>query len=231
MSVLASETQNKVAAVRHSLGTLTAHLEPLLAQDMDDVKGKLTPLQSAELHVGLAFTVASLYFCNLITQGIDPADHPIRQELDRIQMYFKKVKTTAEEITAKSEAKNRVRVDVEAANRIVRHIAVAANAEAQRRTAVRVSAVPKPVVVTVDTEEPKTKKRKRSRTSAAVAVEVVQCPAACAATPSTSAAQRQGGSSKVSKVSTTPAGTDESLGAPCSTTKKRRQVSFSRRTD
>merc|ERR1719401_552311 len=115
MSLLASETQNKVAACRSALQGVEKHLEPLLAKSPSEVARKLAPLEQAELQVGLAYTVASLYFCHLLTQGVDPAEHPIKQELDRIQLYFKKVRTTAEEVRDKEVARERKRVDSEVA--------------------------------------------------------------------------------------------------------------------
>lgn len=93
----------------------------------------MSSLENAELQVGLAYAVASLYFTHLLTQGIDPSDHPIRQELDRIQLYFKKVRSAAEEVTTRGLEQDRVRIDAEAAKRIVQHYAVAAEASAQRR--------------------------------------------------------------------------------------------------
>merc|ERR1719198_368604 len=132
MSILASETQNKVSACRAALLAVEKHLEPLLAKSLPEVSRQLSPLENAELQVGLAYTVASLYFCHLLTQGVDPSDHPIRQDLDRIQLYFKKVRTTKDEVDAREEAKDRMRVNVEAAKRIVEHFASANEAQRQK---------------------------------------------------------------------------------------------------
>merc|ERR1711933_391310 len=111
------------------------HLDPLLAKSVPEVSRKLAPLENAELQVGLAYTVASLYFSHLLTQGVDPADHPIKQELDRIQLYFKKLRTTKDEIETKEAARERRRVDTEAAQRMMQQYASAAEASMQRRQA------------------------------------------------------------------------------------------------
>merc|ERR1719198_663138 len=132
MSILASETQNKVSACRAALLAVEKHLEPLLAKSLPEVSRQLSPLENAELQVGLAYTVASLYFCHLLTQGVDPSDHPIRQELDRIQLYFKKVRATAYEVRDKQAESSRLRVDSEAAKRIVQHYTSAVDAATQR---------------------------------------------------------------------------------------------------
>eukprot|EP00929_Paragymnodinium_shiwhaense_P116173 TRINITY_DN85491_c0_g1_i1.p1 TRINITY_DN85491_c0_g1~~TRINITY_DN85491_c0_g1_i1.p1 ORF type:complete len:375 (-),score=136.40 TRINITY_DN85491_c0_g1_i1:161-1285(-) len=136
MSLLASETQTKINGVRAALHAVERHLEPLLAKSPVDVTKKLAPLENAELQVGLGYTVASLYFAHLLTQGVDPAEHPIKQELDRLQLYFKKLKTTKEEIEAKAQASDRMRVDAEAAQRALQHYAAAAEAVSQRRSSV-----------------------------------------------------------------------------------------------
>eukprot|EP00434_Breviolum_minutum_P034833 symbB.v1.2.030836.t1/scaffold3409.1/size109594/4 len=116
MSLLASETHAKVAAVQSSLQAVEKHLAPLLSKKSKEA--------NAELQVSLAYAAASLYFCHLLSQGVDPSDHPIRQELDRIQLYFKKVRTAVEGAAEKEVSRERARVDVDAAKRI---------ASAQRR--------------------------------------------------------------------------------------------------
>ncbi|CAE7235839.1 C1D, partial [Symbiodinium natans] len=124
------------------------HLAPLLAKNPKEVARHLAALENAELQVSLAYAAASLYFCHLLTQGVDPSDHPIRQELDRIQLYFKKVRTAADEAVEKEASRDRIRVDVDAAKRIVHHFAHAAEASVQRRVeaaAARVEPLPKQV--------------------------------------------------------------------------------------
>lgn len=144
MSLLASETQNKVIAVNAALTAVEEHLEPLFAKHPADIGRKLSPLENAELSVTLAYSVASLYFCHLLTQGVDPSEHPIRQELDRIQMYFKKLRTTADEVAAKTAESQRIRVDAEAARRIVEHYTEATAAAAQRISEARAAATARP---------------------------------------------------------------------------------------
>lgn len=162
MSVLASETQNKVNSCRGALHAVERHLEPLFAKNLSEVSRKLAPLENAELQVGLAYTVASLYFCNLLTQGTDPSEHPIRQELDRIQLYFKKLKTTAEEVRDKETESSRLRVDAEVAKRIVQHYTGAADAASQRQaSSSSVSLVPPPAPAEDEVSEVSPKKKRR----------------------------------------------------------------------
>lgn len=133
MSLLASETQTKVAAVRSALKQVEDHLGPLLSRGSGEVQRALTSVENAELHVALAFSIASMYFCHLHTQGIDPSSHPIKQELDRIQLYFKKLKGKVEEIREKEEAERQLRIDQDVAKRIVQHYVRAQDAHKQKQ--------------------------------------------------------------------------------------------------
>ncbi|CAK0908041.1 unnamed protein product [Prorocentrum cordatum] len=142
MLLLASDTQAKVSACRASLGVVDAQLGQVLGKPLAEVAKKLAPLESAELQVGLAYAAASLYFSHLQTGGTDPASHPIRQEIriDRIQVYFKKVRSARDELAARQAAATRLRVDAEAARRMVQHVAIAAGAVSQRRAAAAAAA-------------------------------------------------------------------------------------------
>jgi len=189
MSVLASDTQNKVVACRSALLAVENHLEPLLALNSAEVKRKLPPLETAELHVSVAYTVASLYFCHLLTQGTDPGDHPIRQELDRIQKYFKKVRAKSDDLEAQEQSKNRVRVNTEAAKRIVKHYASAAEATAQRwnqaiATKGTDGPLPRPTADQTQVQQGERTSRKRRRQLAKSAATMVgaACEAAAAST-------------------------------------------------
>jgi len=132
MSLLGSEMYLKVAACQGALKAVSEHLELLCCKNPADVRRKLAPMEDAELQVAMAYGVASLYFSHLLTQGIDPSDHPIKQELDRIQKYFKKLRDAKETLAFREGVRKRARVDTEAASRIVQHYASAAEARAQR---------------------------------------------------------------------------------------------------
>lgn len=118
-----------MSGVRLALAAVEAHLAPLLVRDVADTRRRLSKDEGSQLTVGLSCLVSSLSFCSLVTNGSDPGDYSIRKELDGIHLHYKKVKSIVDEITERDEARNRRRVDVEAAKRIVRHYA-AANAQA-----------------------------------------------------------------------------------------------------
>ncbi|KAI4874095.1 hypothetical protein NFI96_016339, partial [Prochilodus magdalenae] len=75
---------------------------------------KLDPLEQAKLDLMSAYTLNSLFWMYLITQGVNPKDHGIKQELERIRTYMNRVK----EITDKKKA---ARLDKGAASRFVRN--------------------------------------------------------------------------------------------------------------
>eukprot|EP00064_Thunnus_orientalis_P002818 superscaffoldBa00000218_g2826 len=61
-----------------------------------------------------AYTLNSLFWMYLVTQGVNPREHGIKQELERIRTYMNRVK----EITDKKKA---ARLDKGAAARFVRN--------------------------------------------------------------------------------------------------------------
>lgn len=75
---------------------------------------KLDPLEQAKLDLMSAYTLNSLFWMYLVTQGINPKEHGIKQELERIRTYMNRVK----EITDKKKA---ARLDKDAASRFVRN--------------------------------------------------------------------------------------------------------------
>mmetsp|Transcript_38820 Transcript_38820/g.62201 ORF Transcript_38820/g.62201 Transcript_38820/m.62201 type:complete len:88 (+) Transcript_38820:176-439(+) len=80
-------------------------------------------MESATLHTSLAFTINSLFHMYLKTEGVDTKNHPIKQELDRVKKYIKRVKNLEKEKNDKHESSGAVakrRVDRKAASRMIR---------------------------------------------------------------------------------------------------------------
>uniref|UniRef100_A0A3Q4AX92 Nuclear nucleic acid-binding protein C1D n=1 Tax=Mola mola TaxID=94237 RepID=A0A3Q4AX92_MOLML len=75
---------------------------------------QLEPLDQAKLDLMSAYVLNSLFWMYLITQGVNPREHAIKQELERIRTCMNKVK----EITDKKKA---ARLDKGAAARFVRN--------------------------------------------------------------------------------------------------------------
>lgn len=66
---------------------------------------------SLKLNTALAYTLHSLYYVLLKTQGKDVSDHPLKQEIERIKEYVQKVQEALTE-------KPTVRIDQAAAAKI-----------------------------------------------------------------------------------------------------------------
>ncbi|KAL6487513.1 hypothetical protein MHYP_G00041390 [Metynnis hypsauchen] len=75
---------------------------------------KLDSLDQAKLDLMSAYTLNSLFWMYLMTQGVNPKEHGIKQELERIRTYMNRLK----EITDKKKA---ARLDKGAASRFVRN--------------------------------------------------------------------------------------------------------------
>lgn len=75
---------------------------------------KLDPLDQAKLDLMSVYALNSMFWMYLVTQGVNPKDHGIKQELERIRTYMNKVK----EITDKKKA---ARLNTDAASRFVRN--------------------------------------------------------------------------------------------------------------
>uniref|UniRef100_A0AAY4DF84 Nuclear nucleic acid-binding protein C1D n=1 Tax=Denticeps clupeoides TaxID=299321 RepID=A0AAY4DF84_9TELE len=74
----------------------------------------LDPLEQAKLDLMSVYALNSLFWAYLVTQGINPKDHGIKHELERIRKSMNRVK----EISDKKKA---ARLDKEAASRFLRN--------------------------------------------------------------------------------------------------------------
>jgi len=70
-------------------------LEPLLGADRREVEASLTPLERAKVHVALANAVSTLFSMYLKAVGLDPAEHAVRKELERVELYRAKLDKAA----------------------------------------------------------------------------------------------------------------------------------------
>ncbi|KAF0975046.1 hypothetical protein FDP41_005799 [Naegleria fowleri] len=90
--MLPSEIEQNILAFNRSLKQVESLVQPLLEQPLTSKTSKLDPESRAKVNLCCAYTVNTLFYLYLKTQGINPDDHPIKQEIARIQLYFKKLK-------------------------------------------------------------------------------------------------------------------------------------------
>ncbi|KAI9217270.1 hypothetical protein BC828DRAFT_391580 [Blastocladiella britannica] len=119
---MASQLNEAVVNVRESIPDVRAALAPLLsvpldpnAPTLDETLASISdPVDRAKLLVALAFALQSSLHAHLKVSGQDTNQDHIRAQLDRLKVYFGKVKQA-------EDRKNRAStVDVEAAGRFIR---------------------------------------------------------------------------------------------------------------
>jgi len=108
------EIDEQLTGFDSSVSSVKTMLEKLMSMPRNDLLQKLDPLDQAKLDLMSAYTLNSLFWMYLVTQGVNPREHGIKQELERIRTYMNRVK----EITDKKKA---ARLDKGAAARFVRN--------------------------------------------------------------------------------------------------------------
>uniref|UniRef100_A0A803VMX7 Nuclear nucleic acid-binding protein C1D n=1 Tax=Ficedula albicollis TaxID=59894 RepID=A0A803VMX7_FICAL len=121
-----TEIHDYLAAFEKSLGSVDEMLKTMMSVSRSELLQKLDPLEQAKLDLVSVYTLNSMFWVYLATQGINPKEHPVKQELEqmreRIRTYMNKVK----EITDKKKAS---KLDKGAASRFVKNALWEPNAE------------------------------------------------------------------------------------------------------
>ncbi|GAB5361312.1 hypothetical protein AAMO2058_000702700 [Amorphochlora amoebiformis] len=91
-------------------------LSAILKYPLKELSKRLSVVESAKLHVSLAYTLNSLFYMYLKTQGEEIGkDHPVKKELERVQKYSEKIVNAQKR---KEEGPKR-RVDAGVARRLI----------------------------------------------------------------------------------------------------------------
>ncbi len=113
--IIAAESASTLQALSASFTELSTILQPLLAHNYEALNTALQANSSAsastqtdaadkgedELHgrldaarmqVSVAYVLMDLVWILLKTKGVDPTNHPVMQELERVKSYFGKIK-------------------------------------------------------------------------------------------------------------------------------------------
>ncbi|KAJ2803880.1 hypothetical protein H4R20_002715 [Coemansia guatemalensis] len=94
-------------------------LGPILSQPLSDILPKLTPIQRCELEALVAYAINTLYWVYLKVNGVPPKEHPVMDELQRVQRYIEKI-NRAKKGGSKQESRA-MRVDADAAGRFIQN--------------------------------------------------------------------------------------------------------------
>ncbi|GAA6036107.1 hypothetical protein JCM8097_006619 [Rhodosporidiobolus ruineniae] len=111
-----------ISQLSSSLGALEAALDSLLATPFDDLVDQASdsPLVQARMQILASYVVHDLIWVYLKTAGVEPANHPVMQEIDRLKGYFGKLKQAETGAAPASESsKPRMQIDRAAANRFI----------------------------------------------------------------------------------------------------------------
>ncbi|XP_078086527.1 nuclear nucleic acid-binding protein C1D [Mustelus asterias] len=108
-----TEIHDLLVGFEESLKSADGTLRALMSVPRSELLQKLDPLEQAKLDLASAYALNSMFWIYLITQGINPKEHGVKQELERIRTYMNKVK----ELTDRQKAS---RLDKGVVSRIVR---------------------------------------------------------------------------------------------------------------
>uniref|UniRef100_A0A673VZV4 Nuclear nucleic acid-binding protein C1D n=1 Tax=Salmo trutta TaxID=8032 RepID=A0A673VZV4_SALTR len=95
-----TEIEEQLTGFESSVGAVNNMVQTILSMPRNELVQKLDPLEQAKLDLMSAYSLNSLFWMYLVTQGINPKEHAIKQELERIRTYMNRVK----EITDRRKA-------------------------------------------------------------------------------------------------------------------------------
>lgn len=136
MSSLRQSPLPTLTALSSTFTELTTILQPLQAHNYEQLNAALQANSSAsekaaedELHgrldaarmqVSVAYVLMDLVWILLKVKGVDPTNHPVMQELERVKSYFGKIKRVQEQEKEPEQQHNGSKVDKSAAGRFIR---------------------------------------------------------------------------------------------------------------
>ncbi|OZJ02464.1 hypothetical protein BZG36_04101 [Bifiguratus adelaidae] len=82
-----------VEALDERLDAVREQLKSLLKRPLTETVPKLSHVDRSKLFVMLSYTINTLVFVYLKSQGQDPKTHPVVRELERVRDYIEKIKT------------------------------------------------------------------------------------------------------------------------------------------
>ncbi|CAG9315120.1 unnamed protein product [Blepharisma stoltei] len=86
------EMSKNLSSLSEALDDITNQIQPLFEHEsLSQLNLQLTPEDSLKMNTAIAYTLHSLYYILLKTQGNDLSDHPLKKEIDRVKEYVSKV--------------------------------------------------------------------------------------------------------------------------------------------
>ncbi|CAN6442076.1 unnamed protein product [Victoria cruziana] len=101
------------------LQELRTNMTRFLATCDVDVLNELSPLQRANVYLTLAKGISTLVSLNLRCNGMNPEDHPVKSELERVSLYEDKLEGLVE--YSKGPSRPSTTINYQAATRVIGH--------------------------------------------------------------------------------------------------------------
>jgi exosome complex protein LRP1 len=118
---LPEDVKSQLERFEAAVASVETGLAPILALDRRELEAALTPLERAKVHVSMANAVSTLFSMYLKAVGLDPADHAVKRELERVALYRTKLDKAAAAERRAAGKTARSTVDAAAAGRMVKH--------------------------------------------------------------------------------------------------------------
>uniref|UniRef100_A0A7S3XPB2 Nuclear nucleic acid-binding protein C1D n=1 Tax=Heterosigma akashiwo TaxID=2829 RepID=A0A7S3XPB2_HETAK len=125
-----------------AVAKLKEYIAPLTRTTREEIMEKVTPQEQAKLNTALAYSMCSLFYMYLKTQGAPVRGHPVQDQLKRVQGYFKQLKNVTEGKPKDYLGQRKLKVDQNAVNRFV-FAGLQRNQEMKGRTARKLNDNPK----------------------------------------------------------------------------------------
>ncbi|XP_071996513.1 nuclear nucleic acid-binding protein C1D [Engystomops pustulosus] len=108
------EIHEYLVAFNDSVAGVDEMLKKMMSVSRSELLQKMDPMEQAKLDLVSAYTLNSLFWVYLTTQGVNPKEHAVKGELERIRSYMNRVKEI-------SDRKKAARLDKGAAQRFIKH--------------------------------------------------------------------------------------------------------------
>lgn len=96
LSNLPADLAEPVTDLTAAISTIEAQVQRLQGASWAATCKGLSPLEVARMHLMVSYTINTLFYVYLKTQGLPTASHPVLEELERVKAYIRKVKEVSQ---------------------------------------------------------------------------------------------------------------------------------------
>jgi len=112
------EAVGKVIEVQKNLQKVQDAIKPLENVDFSTLISKIDPLEAGTINIAIAYSLAVMYHTSLNLKGGVESNHPIFEELKRIQQYITKSGECKKAIEQKG-MKRKITINKDASRRVI----------------------------------------------------------------------------------------------------------------